>query len=196
MRERAVRGALAAGLILAVAGLGCRGMTSSRPPIHVNPNMDSQPKYLPQAESAFFYDGATMREPVPGTIARGELREDRAFFEGNDEAGEDVDHSPVETTPEVLARGADRYGIYCAPCHDPRGTGKGILAQQGLPTTSFHIQRLHDAADGYIFEVITDGRGLMPSYRWPLSPADRWAIIAHVRQLQSETPVEDAGGTE
>jgi len=196
MRERAVRGALAAGLILAVAGLGCRGMTSSRPPIHVNPNMDSQPKYLPQAESAFFYDGATMREPVPGTIARGELREDRAFFEGDDEAGEDVVHSPVETTEAVLARGADRYGIYCAPCHDPRGTGKGILAQQGLPTTSFHIQRLHDAADGYIFEVITDGRGLMPSYRWPLSPADRWAIIAHVRQLQSETPVEDAGGTE
>jgi len=196
MPERAARGALAAGLLLAVAGLGCRGMTSSRPPIHVNPNMDSQPKYLPQAESAFFYDGATMREPVPGTIARGELREDRAFFEGDDEAGEDVVHSPVETTEAVLARGADRYGIYCAPCHDPRGTGKGILAQQGLPTTSFHIQRLHDAADGYIFEVITDGRGLMPSYRWPLSPADRWAIIAHVRQLQSETPVEDAGGTE
>jgi mono/diheme cytochrome c family protein len=190
MRERHRAGVvLVAGVVL-LAGIGCRGWTSSRPPIHVNPNMDHQPKYRPQAESAFFADGAAMREPVPGTVARGELREDAAFFEGKDAAGEDVVHSPVETTEAVLARGADRYRIYCAPCHDPRGTGKGILAQQGLPTTSFALERLHEAPDGHIFDVITNGRGLMPSYQWPLPPADRWAIIAHVRRLQSEMPVE------
>lgn len=196
MREGRGSGLLAAALLVVGATAGCRGMTSTKPPIHLNPNMDHQPKYRPQSESAFFYDGAAMREPVPGTVARGELREDTAFFQGKDEAGDDVLHSPVETTEAVLARGADRFGIYCAPCHDPRGTGKGILAQQGLPTTSFHIQRLHDAADGYIFDVITNGRGLMPAYQWPLSPADRWAVIAYVRQLQSATPVEDAGGTQ
>jgi mono/diheme cytochrome c family protein len=190
MRER--RGLLAIGL-LALAG--CRGWTSSQPPIHLNPSMDQQPKYLPQAESAFFYDGATMRAPVPGTVARGELREDRAFFEGKDAAGKDLVHSPVETTPEVLARGAERYRIYCAPCHDARGDGKGILAQQGLPTTSLHIDRLRAAEDGYVFEVMTNGRGLMPAYRWPIPPADRWAIIAHVRELQSQRQQEEGGGT-
>jgi len=134
-----------------------------------------------------------MRPPVPGTVARGELREDRAFYEGKDGAGKDVVRSPVAATPEVLARGAERYRIYCAPCHDQRGEGKGIFAAQGLPTASLHIDRLRTAEDGYLFEVITDGRGLMPSYRWPIPPADRWAIIAHVRQLQQERPQE--GGT-
>ena len=157
--------------------------------------MDQQPKYRPQAESAFFYDGATMRPPVPGTVARGELREDRAFYEGKDAAGKDLVHSPVEATPEVLARGAERFRIYCAPCHDARGDGKGILAQQGLPTTSLHIDRLRAVEDGYVFEVMTNGRGLMPAYRWPIPPADRWAIIAHVRELQRQRQQEEGGGT-
>jgi mono/diheme cytochrome c family protein len=191
MLERRAMLALSVGL--AVAGAGCRGWTSSRPPIHVNPNMDHQPKYRPQAESAFFYDGAAMRTPVEGTVARGELREDPAFFEGKDAAGNELLRSPLEATPEVLARGAERYRIYCQPCHDPRGDGKGILAQQGLPTASFHLDRLRTAADGYLFEVMTNGRGLMPAYRWPIPPADRWAIIAHVRELQRERPPEGGG---
>jgi mono/diheme cytochrome c family protein len=190
MRER--RRLLAVGLL---ALGGCRGWTSSQPPIHVNPSMDQQPKYLPQAESAFFYDGATMRVPVPGTVARGELREDRAFYEGKDAVGKDLVHSPVEATPEVLARGAERFRIYCAPCHDARGDGKGILAQQGLPTTSLHIDRLRAAEDGYVFEVMTNGRGLMPAYRWPIPPADRWAIIAHIRELQRQRQQEEGGST-
>lgn len=178
--------------LLALGAAGCRGWTSSRPPIHPNPSMYHQQKYRAQAESAFFYDGAAMRPPVPGTVARGELREDRAFYEGKDAAGKDLVHSPVEATPEVLARGAERFRIYCAPCHDARGDGKGIFAQQGLPTASLHIDRLRTADDGYLFGVITEGRGLMPSYRWPIPPADRWAIIAHVRQLQRE-PGADGG---
>jgi mono/diheme cytochrome c family protein len=191
MRERAASLVVGVGLALALGG--CRGWTSSKPPIHLERNMFHQPKYLPQAESGFFYDGATMREPVPGTVARGELREDTAFYEGKDAKGNALVHSPVETTEAVLARGAQRYAIYCAPCHDPEGYGKGILAQQGLPTPSLHIDRLRTVEDGYLFDVITNGHGLMPSYRWPIPPADRWAIIAHVRKLQAEPPT-DAGG--
>jgi mono/diheme cytochrome c family protein len=189
MSERAV----AIGMGFALALGGCRGGTSSKPPVHLERNMFHQPKYLPQAESGFFYDGATMRAPVPGTVARGELREDTAFYEGKDAKGDAVVHSPVETTEAVLARGKECYGIYCRPCHDPEGNGKGILAQQGLPTTSLHIDRLRTAEDGYIFDVITNGRGLMPSYRWPIPPADRWAIIAYVRKLQAEGPPEEGG---
>jgi mono/diheme cytochrome c family protein len=181
MRERALL------MGLALLAMGCRGWTSSRPPIHVNPNMDRQEKYRPQSESAFFPDGAAMRLPVPGTVARGELREDAAFFEGEDADGNEIARSPVAATPEVLARGRERYRIYCQPCHDPRGDGKGILFQRGnVPTGSLHAEKIRAATDGYLFFVITNGQGLMPAYRWPIPPPDRWAIIAYVRELQRE----------
>jgi mono/diheme cytochrome c family protein len=185
--------AIAALLVVAALGTACRGMTSSKPPIHVNPSMDNQPKARAQSESDFFYDGASMRAPVPGTVARGELREDRAFFEGKDAAGNPLAQSPVEATPELLARGADRYRIYCQPCHDPRGDGKGVLAQRGgVPTTSIHDPKLLGAVDGHIYNVITNGQGLMSAYRWPIPPADRWAIVAHVRQMQQQRQAEGA----
>ena len=69
------------------------------------------------------------------------------------------------------------------------------MAQQGLPTTSLHIDRLRAAEDGYVFEVMTNGRGLMPAYRWPIPPADRWAIIAHIRELQRQRQQEEGGST-
>jgi mono/diheme cytochrome c family protein len=168
-------------------------MTSTKPPIHLNPSMDNQPKARAQSESGFFYDGASMRMPVPGTVARGELHEDRAFFEGKDAAGNLLAQSPVEATPELLARGAARPPTYCPPCHDPRGDGKGLLAQRGgVPTTSIHDPKLLSAVDGHLYNVITNGQGLMPAYRWPIQPADRWAIVAHVRQMQQQRQAEGA----
>jgi mono/diheme cytochrome c family protein len=84
-----------------------------------------------------------------------------------------------------LERGRQRYGIYCQPCHDARGDGKGILFQRGnVPTASFHQDRIVKNPDGQIFDVITNGLALMPAYRWPIPPADRWAIISHVRELE------------
>lgn len=180
-------------LAAVVLGSGCRGMTSSQPPIHLNPSMDNQPKARPQSESAFFYDGASMRPPVPGTVARGELREDRAFFEGKGPDGEDLVDSPVEASAELLARGGERFRIYCQPCHDARGDGKGVLSQRGnVPTTSLHDPKAVNAVDGHLFDVITNGLGLMPAYRWPIPPADRWAIIAYVRELQRKRQAEGA----
>ena len=75
--------------------------------------------------------------------------------------------------------------IYCQPCHDARGDGKGILFQRGnVPTATFHQEKMLKYTDGQIFDIMTNGQGLMPSYRWPIPPADRWAIIAHIRDLQ------------
>jgi mono/diheme cytochrome c family protein len=179
---------------LALTTAGCRGCTSSRPPIHVNPSMYSQPKYRPQAESRFFYDGATMQKPPSGTVARGELREDRAFYQGKDASGKDLAVSPVPASQALLARGADRYRIYCQPCHDPHGDGKGILFQRGnVPTTSLHSDKVRTAPDGHLFDVITNGQGLMPAYKWPIPPADRWAIIARVREMERQRLEEGAG---
>jgi len=87
----------------------------------------------------------------------------------------------------VLERGKQRYTIYCQPCHDARGDGKGILFQRGnVPTASFHADKLLKYTDGQIFDVMTNGQGLMPSYKWPIPTADRWAIIAYIRTMQRD----------
>ena len=174
-------------LLLLVLG-GCwRGCTSSRPPIHPNPNMDLQPRYNPQASSDFFYDGATMRPPVEGTVARGRLHEDTAFHTGLDEAGEFVAEIPREVDEAFLLRGQERYDIYCAPCHHERGNGRGILHERAqIPTADLRQERLIEMSDGQMFDVITNGLGLMSGYKYPIPPEDRWAIVAYVRRLQSE----------
>jgi hypothetical protein len=185
-RARLLLGALA--LTSTVAAAGCaRGCTSSRPPIHLNPSMDDQPKVRAQAASTFFYNGAATREPVPGTIAIGGLKEDPAFFTGKGSDGQFVATTPIPVDERIAARGRERYRIYCQPCHDARGDGKGILFQRGsVPTASFHQEKILKYPDGQIFDVITNGFGLMSGYRWPIPPADRWAIVTHVRELQRE----------
>ena len=183
-------------LALALLALsGCRGCTSSRPPVHLNPNMFAQPRYEPQASSAFFYNGQAMRPPVPGTVARGELRGSGPYWTGKDAGGAFVTAIPMPVNDAVRARGAERFDIYCAACHDKGGDGKGILFERGkVPTPSFHIDRLRQMPDGQIFDTITNGLGLMPSYRYPIPVADRWAIIVHLRELQTRR-LERTGGT-
>lgn len=184
--------ALRALSVLALAALvaaGCtRGSTSSRPPIHLNPNMDDQPKYRAQAESDFFYDGAAMRPPIAGTVARGELALGGSFASGRDEGGFFI-ASPVEADERVLTRGEERYGIFCTPCHGDNGSSKGVLFERsGIESADLRDPRLVSMSDGEIFETLTHGLGLMPGYAYQIPAADRWAIIAHVRRLQQEAP--------
>jgi mono/diheme cytochrome c family protein len=195
--RRHVLGALALTSLVVLPGC-VRGCTSSRPPIHINPSMDDQPKVLAQTASKFFYDGASMRQPVPGTVPIGGLKEDVAFFTGKGADGQFVATIPG-TVPGTdnearLERGRQRYAIYCQPCHDARGDGKGILFQRGnVPTASFHQDKILKYPDGQIFDVITNGFGLMSGYRWPIPPADRWAIIAYVRELERKRLASAAG---
>jgi mono/diheme cytochrome c family protein len=185
-RARHVLGTLAFTSLFALVGCA-RGCTSSRPPIHLNPSMDDQPKVRPQSASTFFYDGSSMRQPVPGTVAIGGLREDEAFFTGRGANGQYVAAIPVTVDEALLERGRQRYVIYCQPCHDARGDGRGILFQRGnVPTATFHQEKIQKYPDGQMFDIMTNGQGLMPAYRWPVPPADRWAIIAYIRDMQRE----------
>lgn len=190
----AVRRLLLALVLLALSGCA-RGCTSSRPPIHVNPNMFNQPRYEPQAASAFFYNGAAMRPPVPGTVARGELRDHGPYWTGKEAGGAFVTTVPLPADDAVRERGKQRFEIYCAACHDKGGDGKGILFERGkVPTPSFHTDKLLQMPDGQIFDTITNGTGLMPAYRYPIPVRDRWAIIVHLRALQAHR-LERSGGT-
>ena len=168
---RVIWGSMVLGLVLLA---GCRR----------EQDMANQPRYKPLQASAFFADGRSARDLVPETVARGQLQLDASLSTGKHQ-GEEVTELPLPLTPELLARGRERYNIYCGPCHDRIGTGHGMIVQRGYPhPPSFHIPRLRQAPLGHFFAVITDGYGAMPAYRPLVSPHDRWAITAYIRALQ------------
>jgi hypothetical protein len=180
--------------ILVIAGIlfaGCRGMTSTKPPIHPNPNMDTQAKYVAQRASDFFADGAAMRTPPEGTVARGQLREDVGYFTGRLADSSLVTAFPFAIDDAILKRGAERYVIFCAPCHGMGGDGKGNIMKYKYPIPPNNLleQRIHDMSDGALFEVISNGIRNMPSYREQIPATDRWNIVAHIRELQRSNPV-------
>lgn len=173
-------------IVLAVLG-GCRGEPSRQPPIHLNPNMDTQDKYKAYRGSDFFEDGRAMRPPPAGTVARGLLAEDDAYDHGREATGGYVGDFPVKVDEAMVRRGQERYNIYCAPCHDHAGTGKGTVTmiQPGLvPIPSYHEDRIRQMSVGELFNVITNGVRTMPPYAHQLPVKDRWAVVAYVRALQ------------
>ncbi len=177
---------------LAVALGGCQGMTSEKPPIHPNLNMDFVQRFEAQEANPFFADDAAMRQPVAGTVARGNLRtsENAPYFYGRTASGAYVDEIPVEVTTALLARGKDRFDIYCTPCHGYAGDGRGVIAVgnsglgYGYSVPSYHTDALRARPDGYIYDVIQNGVNTMPSYGHEMAPEDRWAVVAYVRALQ------------
>jgi mono/diheme cytochrome c family protein len=148
-------------------------------------DMQDQPKYRPQRPSNFFADGRSERQPVEGTVARGQLNEDPAFYEGKDTAGKDIDVFPIAVDKTVILRGQNRYDIYCAPCHGRIGNGLGMIVRRGFKQPpSYHIDRLRNAPVGHYYDVISNGYGAMLNYAAQVQPRDRWAIIAYIRALQ------------
>jgi len=187
------------GLAIGWAALlaACREQPSENPPIHPNLNMDFQTNQKPQEENPFFADGRAMRPQVPGTVARGTLKENGELHRGKTGDGsgnEFVTRIPVQITKEFVSRGRDRYTIFCAPCHAGTGAGDGIIVQRGmLRPASFHDDRLVQMPEGQIYDAILNGvRGNMPAYGYAIPVEDRWAIVAYVRalQLSQKAPLE------
>ncbi|MFC2150601.1 c-type cytochrome [Calditrichota bacterium] len=166
---------------------GCfQGRPSNKPPVHINPNMDWQPKYSSQSKSAFFADGATMRTPPEGTVARDWLREDDVYYRGIDpKTGKFVDDNPVQVTLQGLERGRERFNIYCGVCHGDAGDAKSIMVtRKYIPPPTFHSDLIRGYPDGQIFDVISNGIRNMPSYKAQIGVEDRWLIINYLRALQ------------
>jgi mono/diheme cytochrome c family protein len=146
--------------------------------------MRNQDHVKPLAQEDFFQDGSGAR-PIPAhTVARGHLDADEVFFTGlkDDRL---VTTIPQPVTGELLARGRERFDIYCAVCHGRTGAGDGMIVQRGFPKPpTFHDQRLREAPAGHFFDVITQGYGVMYPYAARIEPQDRWAIVAYLRALQ------------
>ena len=146
--------------------------------------MADQPRYEPLVRSTFFGDDRAARPLVEGTVARGQLRSDEHLYTGK-ERGKLVDTFPFPVTRAVMARGQQRFNIFCSPCHDRVGTGQGMIVRRGYRVPpSFHIDRLRQAPAGHFFDVMSKGFGVMPEYAQQIQPEDRWAIVAYIRALQ------------
>lgn len=180
-----------------------RSNDSRLPRVHIFHDMDKQAKFSTQAAHPWFEDGRAMRQPIEGTLARGHLHHDAHFFDGfTQQATEGIQF--VTTFPDqvavnatLIARGQDRYQIYCALCHGASGTGDGLVNQRALelkeakwvPATNLMTQEIRDRANGQLYQAIRDGVRNMPSYGAQIPPQDRWAIVAYLRELQSTSPV-------
>lgn len=160
-------------------------------------DMHDQPRHEPLEASTLFADGRSSRPLIEGTVARGQLRDDRELYTGLDAEGQFVTNLPTPVTRELLERGQSRFNAFCSPCHGRRGDGGGMVVQRGFKQPqSFHQDRLRDTPTGYYYDVITRGFGEMSSYAAQLSPRDRWAIVAYIRALQVSRNVPVATLTE
>jgi hypothetical protein len=142
-------------------------------------DMAQQPKNRPLSPSDFFTDGRSARPLVENTVPRG------ALVLENLSVPKDSNVFPLPLTMELLDRGENRYKVFCTPCHGLQGDGNGMIAMRGMKhPPSYHQDRLRQAPNGYIYDVITNGFGAMFGYSAQIAPGDRWAIVAYLRALQ------------
>jgi mono/diheme cytochrome c family protein len=177
--------------------LGLQGKMSRKPPFELFPDMDRQAKLRPMEPNHFYANGVSSQLPPAGTVARSEA------FQTTDGAVYGFEDSPVNTgfvtgttnfvelnplpiNAEVIARGHDRFDIYCAPCHGKLGDGNGITKKLALmpAVANLHDKRIVEMTDGEIFNTVTHGKGLMGAVGPLLPTQDRWATIAYLRALQ------------
>jgi mono/diheme cytochrome c family protein len=183
---------------LAVVGIaGKRGSLSRRTPLYIFPDMNRQLKLRPEEPNGFFANGVSSQLPPAGTLARGQPiqtaagavypYQDAAVYTGRVPGTTNfVATNPLTVNAELLARGRQRFTIYCSPCHGAEADGNGITRRIGAMAVvaNLHDKRIVEMADGEIFDIITHGKNLMGAYGPNVPVADRWAIIAYLRALQ------------
>lgn len=187
--------AVSVAVIVGIAGK--RGTLSRKTPLYIFPDMRRQLKLRPQEPNSFFANGISSQLPPAGTIARGKPIEtaDGAVYPYEDSpvytgrvtgTTNFVDNNPMAINEQLLARGQQRFTIYCSPCHGAEADGNGITKRIGAMgvVANLHDKRIVEMADGEIFYVITNGRNNMGAYGPNVPVEDRWAIIAYLRAVQ------------
>jgi mono/diheme cytochrome c family protein len=149
-----------------------------------NWEMRNDARLKPLEPSPVFDDGRSSRPLQPGTVARGQLREDDAFYTGMKD-GQPVAEIPVPVDRPLLELGRQKFNVYCSVCHGADGAGGGMVVKRGFPAPpSYHIDRLRRVPIGHFFNVITNGYGVMFPHADRVTQRERWAIAAYIRTLQ------------
>jgi mono/diheme cytochrome c family protein len=188
-RSRAVPSS-AAGSLLAVALLGIPLLSGCTRDGHFRPvSMWNESRLKPLEESPLAEEQSSSLPLVPGTVARGDIGGEDPSTAGR-VGNQLATKLPFPVTAAVLARGQDRFNIYCSPCHNRIGDGEGMIVKRGFPhPPDYAIPRLRNAPVGHFYNVMTNGYGVMYSYAARVPPSDRWAIAAYIRLLQADRPV-------
>ena len=153
--------------------------------------MQRQQKYKAYQASEFHADGLAMRAPPPGTVPH-RAAVDGPVLTGLGPDGRPLAVSPVAPDARLLATGRKRYDIHCGVCHGVLGDGESQVALNMSLRRPPNLHLYRDVADGYLYQVITQGFGLMPAYAAELSPEERWAVVAYLRALQLSQHAEVA----
>lgn len=175
-------------LLLLAAGFasaGCSNPASRRSQIWIWDDMKKQAKYKAQTRSPFFADGRASRLPVEGTIAQENPQPDTAYTTGRTGEGRYVTHNPEALDQATLALGQAKFDVYCTPCHDRTGGGRGIVpVKTNWPAADLRQGRVKALVDGELYDVVSQGRRSMPASRFQTSARQRWAIVGYLRMLQ------------
>jgi mono/diheme cytochrome c family protein len=142
--------------------------------------MDRGDKLIPQEESHFFKDKFGMRIPPKGTVARGFM----PYIYAGELQPTSTLQNPLLPTIENLELGHEKFLTFCSPCHGNLGEGNSRLQGQFPPGVSLHSETIRNYSDGRIYNVITNGSSIMPSYARQITRKERWAIVLYVRALQ------------
>jgi mono/diheme cytochrome c family protein len=176
---------------------GKRGDLTRKPPLYIFPDMKRQLKLRPMTPNGFLANGVSSQLTPPGTVAQTKpmLVGDQAVYSYEDSPVNTgrvtgttnfVENNPFPVTPQLLARGQQRFTIYCSPCHGQLGEGNGITKKIGAMAVvaNLHDKRIVELADGEIFNTVSNGRNNMQGYAPQIPVEDRWAVIAYLRALQ------------
>ena len=186
-------------VLLTISILGFRGSITEKEPVEVFNDMDRQAKYKPQSENDFFANKQNDRLPPTRSVPRGNLLDIKQVFDSNYSAktkeelsfmhGKNIDGSfsdtfPYEASYDLIQLGIEKYNIFCVSCHGASGDGNGVTKEYGILAASYHDDRLRNETDGYIYDVISNGKGLMYGLKDRLSNREIWGIILYFRALQ------------
>ena len=146
--------------------------------------MERQPKFKAFAANSLYEDGRAMRQPPEGTVPRERQTSRPEITTGRDRGGQVVNAVPIPITRELMLLGRAKFEVYCAVCHGLVGDGVSLVATQMSLRPPPNLHQLRNASPGHLFQVMTEGYGLMPSYAAQLTPEDRWAVAAYVQALR------------
>jgi mono/diheme cytochrome c family protein len=146
--------------------------------------MERQPKVKSFSQNNFYSDGRGMRTPPEGSVSRERQTMQPEITAGVDRAGNPVSEIPVRITRELLDQGRKNFEIQCAVCHGLVGDGVSPVGSQMSLRPPPNLHKLHNVAPAHLFEVISQGFGLMPSYRVQLDANERWGVVAYVHALR------------
>jgi mono/diheme cytochrome c family protein len=138
--------------------------------LRLHNDMIEQPSFRPQEDPLPLAKGSI---PLGGREAPMTVEEAEARL-----------RNPVPATADSLAKGEKLFGVYCFPCHGRSGQGDGPVASKMTKPANLTDSKYIKRKDGFFYEVIRSGSGLMPPYYEDVSPKERWCVVNYIRKLQ------------